>query len=30
MMNALRLIFVINYEEGSERSFAMGDPDQEP
>jgi hypothetical protein len=26
----LAISFVVNYEEGSERSFAMGDPDQEP
>ncbi len=26
----LAISLVINYEEGSERSFAMGDPDQEP
>src|SRR5258708_28598953 len=26
----LAISFVVNYEEGSERSFAMVDPDQEP
>ena len=26
----LAISLVVNYEEGSERSYAMGDPDQEP